>query len=307
MIIFIVAFALMLLLVLILSICLYRIAIARNNKKFMGNNGEAAGVINEKDNLACWYEKNNIQEIDIISFDGLKLHASYLASRTPTDNTVILAHGYSSKGRNMISYARFYYDILGFNVLMPDARGHGLSEGNYMGFGWHDRLDYLKWIDMIIQNNKNSRIILHGVSMGAATVLMASGENLPANVKAIISDCAFTSAKPQIAFQMRQLYHVPKFPLLWTGSLVTKLVAGYFFGEASTVKQVAKSKTPTLFIHGRKDHFVPFYMLDELYDACASEKEKYIVDKARHGTAYRDDKTNYEQKVKSFIDKYIHS
>src|SRR5690606_382844 len=121
-------------------------------------------------------------------------------------------------------YGQYYYEDLGFNIFYADSRGHGNSEGDYIGFGWHDRLDYVDWIQKIIEEKgKDTEIVLHGLSMGAATVLMTSGEALPENVKAVIADSPYTSVQDLFAYQMKRMYHLPSFPVLHTTSLVTKL------------------------------------------------------------------------------------
>ncbi|WP_238905257.1 alpha/beta hydrolase [Clostridium sp. YIM B02506] len=256
--------------------------------------------------IKTWLDEIGYEDIEITSFDNLKLRGYYLKANKPTDKTAIIVHGYFSKAKEMSQYARFYYETLGYNVLMPDNRGHGESEGDYIGFGWHDRKDYLQWIDYIIANiNPKAEIILHGVSMGGATVLMTSGETLSGNVKAIISDCAYTSVKAELSYQMKRMYNLPSFPLVNTTSLLTKIKAGYFFGEASAIKQVSKSNTPTLFIHGDKDTFVPYEMVYELYEACSSEKDLFVVPNATHATAYREDKEGYEKKISDFLNKYV--
>src|SRR5690606_19801958 len=133
-----------------------------------------------------WLLNNsNYSDEYITSFDGLKLHAYKVINKTPSNKWAITVHGYTSEGLNMSSYAKKYYDMR-YNILIPDLRGHASSEGDYIGMGWDDRLDIISWIKSIIKNDKNAEIVLHGVSMGAATVTMASGEDLPNNVKAII-------------------------------------------------------------------------------------------------------------------------
>ena len=259
-------------------------------------------LVNETD----WFNKHTYEEVDIISEDGLKLKGYYLNAKIPTSKTVILAHGYSSQGTFMGSYANLYNEKFGYNVLLPDDRGHGNSEGDYTGFGWVDRKDYLNWIDFIINKlGQDSQIVLHGVSMGGATVLMTSGENLPENVKAIVSDCAYTSVKDELKYQLKEMYNLPSFPILSTTSILTKIRAGYFFGEASALKQVKKSKTPILFIHGAADKFVPLYMVNQLYKACNSEKDLLVVPNAGHGAAYATDPEGYKNKASEFIGKYI--
>lgn len=253
-----------------------------------------------------WLESQPFEDIELVAFDGLILHGYYLLAKNPTNKTVILAHGYTSKGMELGGFTKFYFEILGFNVLIPDNRGHGLSEGNYIGFGWHDRKDYLGWIDyVIIKNGSDSQIILHGISIGAATVLMVSGEALNDNIKCIISDCAYTSAKDILAYQMKKMYNLSAIPLIQITSLICKIKAGYYFGEASAVKQVNKAKKPILFIHGEDDLFVPTKMVYSLYEKCKSYKELFIVPKACHANAYHTDTKGYQQKATQFIDKYI--
>ena len=257
-------------------------------------------------NESDFFDKRIYEEVTITSYDGLKLKGYYLRARIPTSKTVILAHGYSSQGTFMGSYAKLYYEQFGYNVLMPDGRGHGNSEGAYTGFGWIDRLDYLKWIDFVISmHGQDSQLVLHGVSMGGATVLMTSGENIPKNVKAIVSDCAYTSVKEELQYQFQQMYRIPGYAILNTTSIITKLKAGYFFGEASALNQVKKSKTPILFIHGSADDFVPSYMVNILYKACNSEKDLLMIANAGHGAAYSTDPDRYTNEVNKFIEEYV--
>ena len=204
----------------------------------------------------------------------------------------------------MSSYVKRYYDM-GYNILIPDLRGHGKSEGDYIGMGWFDRLDILKWINLILSYNKDSKIILHGVSMGAATVAMTSGEALPRNVKAIISDCGYTSVLDQFSHQLKSMYSLPNFPVMNVSSLVTKFKAGYTLKEASTLKQVSKSNTPILYIHGDEDDFVPYKMMDELYNATSSPKEKLTIIGASHARSSKVNPDLYWSTVENFINKYI--
>ncbi len=290
------------------SFYFYNLAIARASKVFLNSSEdlEATTVISSSDSKYEWFDHVALKDVEITSDDGLKLHGYFIEADKPTKKTAILAHGYISQGKDMISYARFYRDTLGYNILMPDGRGHGESEGNYIGFGWPDRKDYVKWIDYVINTfGEDSEVILHGVSMGGATVLMTSGENLPHNVKAIISDCAYTSVKDQLEYQLKRMYNLPSFPIIQSTSLLTKIRAGYFFSEASALDQVAKSKTPILFIHGDADTFVPYEMVNRLYEKCSSEKDIFIIPNAQHATAYRDAKIGYEKKVTEFLSKYV--
>ena len=243
--------------------------------------------------------ESNYTDETLTSFDNLNLHAYKVLNQNDSNKWVITVHGYTSEGINMSSYAKNYYDI-GYNVLIPDLRSHGLSEGDYIGMGWDDRLDIIDWINTILEYNPNAEIVLHGVSMGAATVSMVSGEDLPSNVKAIVADCGYTSVWDEFAYQLDDLFSLPEFPILNVSSLVAKVRAGYFLGEASTLKQVAKSKTPILFIHGDEDDFVPYYMMEELYNATSSEKEMLTIKNAGHAKASEVDPETYWTTVSNF-------
>ncbi|MEK3738576.1 alpha/beta hydrolase [Paenibacillus odorifer] len=288
----------------------YGIAIKRAPKVFLSNNPNlkadppVAGASwgEGKD----WVSRQSFENIEIVSADGLKLRGFLLQSNRAAGRTAILAHGYSGKAKDMGAYAKIYYENLGFNILIPDARGHGDSAGDYIGFGWPERKDYLQWIEYMIKKTRSSaQIVLHGVSMGGATVLMTSGEDLPPQVKAIVADCAYTSVKAQLSYQLRRMYRLPSFPFVQSASLITRLKAGYGFGEASALKQVRKAKVPILFIHGDADNFVPFAMMNELYEACQSPKERLIVPQAGHGLSYDTDKAGYIDVVTAFVSRYV--
>ena len=264
---------------------------------------ETSGQVLDSD-ISWLLNNSNYTDEYITSSDNLKLHSYQIKNETSSDKWVITVHGYTSEGINMSSYAKKYYDN-GYNVLIPDLRAHGLSEGDYIGMGWDDRLDIISWINYILNEDPNAEIILHGVSMGAATVLMTSGEEIPSNVKAIVADCGYTSVWDEFAYQLDDLFSLPEFPILNVSSIVSKIRAGYFLGEASSIDQVKKSKTPILYIHGDQDDFVPYYMMEELYNATSSEKEMLTIKGAEHAKASEVDPETYWTSVNNFINKYI--
>lgn len=238
------------------------------------------------------------------SEDGLTLHALY----APVENAhryVIICHGYGNQAASMERYGRQFY-AMGYNVLMPDARASGRSEGQYIGMGWPERRDVVKWAATLVEGDPQAQIALFGVSMGGATVMMASGEaDLPTNVKCVVEDCGYSSVWAEFAWQLRDLYGLPPFPVLYAASLVTGVRAGYFFGEASAVEQVKSSVTPTLFIHGDQDTFVPYSMLDEVYEAAACPKEKLVVAGAAHSEASSVAPELYWNTVENFLASYL--
>ena len=146
---------------------------------------------------------------------------------------------------------------------------------------------------------------LHGTSMGSATVLMVSGEKLPSNVKAIVADCGYTSVYDEFSYQLKQLFNLPAFPIMNFSDVVTHIRAGYCLNDASAINQVKKSTTPILYIHGDKDDFVPYYMMDELYNATNSEKEKLTIEGGEHANSDLVNPKLYWSTVNSFLEKYI--
>ena len=252
-----------------------------------------------------WLIKDsNYIDTYITSSDNLKLHAYEVKNENKTDKWAIVVHGYTSEGKLLSSKAKHLYNM-GYNVLVPDLRSHGTSEGNYIGMGWHDRLDIIDWINYIVKNNPKSEIALHGTSMGSATVLMVSGEKLPSNVKAIVADCGYTSVYDEFSYQLKQLFNLPAFPIMNFSDVVTHIRAGYCLNDASAINQLKKSTTPILYIHGDKDDFVPYYMMDELYNATNSEKEKLTIEGGEHANSDLVNPKLYWSTVNSFLEKYI--
>lgn len=251
-----------------------------------------------------WFEQSGAEDREMLSEDGLRLHAYVIRQANPASKWAILAHGYTSEARAM-TYAAYQLHRRGFHILMPDARGHGLSEGKYIGMGWHERLDLVKWIHTLLAENPDVEIALYGVSMGAATVLMTSGEHLPPQVKVIVEDCGYTSAKAEFTYQLKGIFGLPAFPIIPIASLIARIRAGYTLGEADALSQIAKSDIPTMYIHGDQDTFVPSRMVHELYGAAKAEKELYIVPGAGHGGAASVAGEYYWNRVEGFIHRYI--
>ena len=240
------------------------------------------------------------------AFDGLKLHATYFPPIKETEGKKRIAicfHGYTSKGLADFTGLTDYYFKRGYGMLHPDARAHGDSEGEYIGFGCLDRKDALKWIDWILKKcGQDVEILLHGISMGGATVLMSGGLDLPPQVKGIVSDCGFTSPKEVFTHVLNSMYHLPAFPVIPAANLVNKKLAGYGMDECNAKREVAKAKVPILFIHGSKDTFVPVSMCHELYECCASPKKILIVEGAAHGESYFKDMQAYEAALDEFTE-----
>ena len=188
-------------------------------------------------------------------------------------------------------------------MLLPDARAHGESEGEYIGFGCLDRNDALGWIKWLIgECGEDVKIMLHGTSMGGATVLMTSGLKLPVNVRGIVSDCGFTSPKEVFTHVLNSMYHLPAFPAIQGADLLNKKLAGYGMDECNAKYEVQKAEVPILFIHGSADTFVPCSMCHKIYDNCRSPKRKLIVDGAAHAESYYKEMATYEKALDEFAE-----
>lgn len=252
--------------------------------------------------MECWLANTEIEDQSILSHDGLRLAGELYWTDRDSHLWLLGIHGYTSKKEDYRNLASVFAER-GYNILLPDMRAHGESEGKYIGMGWLDRKDVLGWIDRIIELDPEAQIILHGTSMGGAAVMMTAGEQLPGNVKGIIEDCGYTSVWDIFADELDYLFGLPPFPVLHSASAVSRLLAGYSFGEASAVEQLERAAVPMLFIHGGNDNFVRTDMVYEVYEACTAAKEILVVEGAGHGEAYAMNPELYFDTVFGFIEK----
>ena len=241
------------------------------------------------------------EELWNTSKDGLRLHATYFPN-SGSKRVAVCLHGYTSQGMSDYIGLSDYYLKHGFAMLLPDARAHGKSEGEYVGFGCLDRYDLIGWIQWIIDRcGEDVELLLHGTSRGGATVLMASGLSLPPQVKGIVSDCGFTSPKEVFTHVLHSMYHLPAFPMIQIASAVNRRKAGYGLDDCNAAREVRKAKVPVLLIHGSADSFVPCSMCEEIYESCASPKRKLIIEGAAHAESYYKAPEAYERALDEFI------
>lgn len=248
-----------------------------------------------------WLEGMPYINVYIKSFDGLRLYGALLENYS--DKIVICVHGFTGSGKkDFASLAQAYYKN-GYNVLLVDNRAHGESEGKYVGFGVLDRLDLRNWVKYVINRfGSNVQVFLHGISMGAATVLMASSI-MPKNVRGIIADCGFTSVYEIFEYVLKRDYHLPKFPIIYLTNIMSKIRAGYGYKDVNTTAEIARSDIPILFIHGENDEFVPLWMTMKNYSHCKAYKELFIVRESEHAESHYIDKKGYERRILTFIEK----
>ena len=294
------------------SFFFYELAVKRGPKEFLQKNTDLEVSDKAMDlflngEWIDWVAAQKFEHLTLTSRDGLKLSGYYLPAAKPTEKLVILTHGYLGNAKQMGLFGQHYYNDLGYNIFMPDARGHGKSEGDYYGFGWPERLDLIDWTHYLVKKlGPDTEVAYHGLSMGAATVLMASGEEeLPSQVKAIIADSPYESVYQLFKYQMNRMFHLPAFPMLDSTSVLTKIRAGYSFREASVLKEVQKTNVPILYIHGESDTFVPTKMAKNLYQQTSSDAELLIVPKANHGESIALDEDKYKMAIDHFLNRYI--
>ncbi len=289
-------------------------------------------ICKEYPELEAWTDSlvtaNALQEIYIENDEEKVLHGYYICAAAPTGKTALILHGYTDNAIRMLSIGYLYNRQLGFNVLLPDLYAHGASEGDEIQMGWKDRLDVLQWAivaeelfhrhnkiqaegkDTLSNENLPIEMVVHGISMGAATTMMLSGEVAHGTypcpfIKCFVEDCGYTSVWEEFKKELKTNFHLPTFPLLDVASRLCQWEYGWNFREASALEQVKKCTLPMLFIHGDADTYVPTQMVYPLYEAKPDAKELWVVPGVDHAHAYRDCKEAYTARVSAFVSKYL--
>lgn len=251
--------------------------------------------------LALIRETKNMphKEFCITSFDGIPLHAKFYEYEKGAPIELMI-HGYrSSAERDLCGGVKRCFK-LGRSAFVVDQRTSGKSGGNIISFGINESRDCEKWIDFIIRHfGSDSKIIITGISMGAATALITAGKDLPENVIGALADCGYTSAKDIIKKVIRDM-KLPAnllYPLVKLGA---KIFGGFSLEETSPEEAMKKCKIPVIFIHGEADNFVPCEMSKINYDVCTAPKKLVTFEGAAHGLSYLTDENKYLTEVKTF-------
>ena len=251
-----------------------------------------------KENIQ-YLQDHQVRDIFTRSKDGLKLRARWLPADNPI-GSILLFHGYRSCSLADFSVVIPFYHSLGFNLLLADQRSHGNSEGKYITFGIREHEDVLRWIEYHNEQMGPIPVYLGGMSMGAATVLMAAGRDLPDNIRGVCADCGFTDPEQILRHVMKKV-RVPAYPLLKIADWYAKILGKFSFREYSTVKAMENCRIPVLMLHGTEDHFVPCEMSKQAFAACNAEKQLILVEGASHGTSYLTDQVRCQQAIKKFL------
>ena len=254
----------------------------------------------------AWLLSQPHETCEIRSFDGLRLRAVWVPAAEPTDRTILCLHGYRANGCFDFGAQSRFLRGLGWNLLLPDDRAHGQSEGRYIGFGNLDSRDCLSWCRFLAERYPEGPVVLCGVSMGAAAVLAASGDPaLPPQVRGVAADCGFSSGWEEVRLQMKNFFHLPAFPLLPTADFLLRRLAGYSLRDREAVRQVRNTRVPLLVIHGGADTFVPARMGQEIFDAAGCDKRLLLVPGAVHAHSYLTDTAAWESAFRDLLERSL--
>lgn len=225
------------------------------------------------------------EEFWIKSFDGLTLNARYYEKEKGAPIELMM-HGYRGSAERDMSAGIYRAFAVGHNAFVIDHRASGRSDGRVISFGINEKKDALRWLDLIIEHfGADTKVIITGISMGAATALMCAGEELPENAVGALADCGYTTAEEIIRKVIRDMKLPDKifYPFVRLGG---RLFGGFDINDADAREAVKRSKIPVIFYHGSADAFVPEYMSRENYEACRSRKEFIVIEGASHGLCY---------------------
>ena len=249
-------------------------------------------------------KSHTTQKVDIVSFDGLRLTALYLPAKGQPKGVIVAFHGYRSLATIDFALEVEFFHQLGYHVLLPYQRSHGLSQGKYITYGVKERFDCRDWAKYAAQRWGERPLFLMGISMGSATVMMASDLDLPKSTRGIVADCGFTSPWEIMAHVAKRDFRLPPFPLLYLLDVIARLRAGFSLKGADSRQALSRTSLPVLFLHGEDDDFVPVSMTRENYQACRGEKFQRLVPGAAHAQSFAVDTQGCQQVIQEFLDRY---
>lgn len=249
-----------------------------------------------------WLREHDAKDVYVQSNDGLRLHGLWVPAAEPK-GTIILFHGYRSTILADFGPAFELYHNKGLNILVPDQRSHGKSEGRFITFGVKESEDALRWIALHNETHGMLPLFISGLSMGASTVMYLADMNLPDNVRGIIADCGFTSPAAILESVYKNVTHLPAGPALLVTDLLARVIAGFSLHEKDTKRSLSRSRVPVLIVHGTEDGFVPCEMSKQSFAACKEPKELLLVEGADHGVSFLTDTKRYKATVDTFLER----
>ncbi len=251
-----------------------------------------------------WLRKHNAKDIYMTNREGLVLHGLWIPAEDPK-GTMLLAHGYRSTMLVDFGMVLELYHSMGMNLLIPEQRCHGESEGKYITFGVKESKDMEDWLAYHNQVFGIFPMILSGLSMGASTMLYLADKNLPENVRGIIADCGFTTPQEILSKVFYETVYLPPQLFIWATGLFCRCLARFSLNQEDTRKSLSKSRLPVFLIHGTGDDFVPCEMSQAAYDACTSKKYLLLAENAGHGVSFLHQQDQYIQMLKHFLSTHL--
>jgi len=254
------------------------------------------------DDAKAWRDRQTFQTVHIRSRDGLEL-AGYYLPHSDARGVVLVAHGYRSRMWESYIAGRHAYEK-GCSVLIICQRAHGESQGETITFGAMEHQDCLLWVDWLTQKEPGKGIILHGISMGATTVLLCA-DKVGSSVKGIVGDCGFTSPWNVLTRTLRHDVHLPVYPIMPICDLFCRLFGHFSMVQVNTINTLAFAKVPVLLVHGEADDFVPYAMGQENARACLQLAEFVSVPGAGHATSAFQDPERVWGALDAFMEKVL--
>ncbi len=250
----------------------------------------------------------NPEDVSLKARDGLTLRGYFLPSPKPSNKLVVFSHGYTCTGPNEYgAFLRFYREELNYNILLPDHRSHGRSDGKFIGFAALEWRDILDWADVYVKRlGADTEVVLHGTSMGGATVMNCNAHNPPDYIKCVVEDCGFTNGYEMVTLAGRRDLGLKFMPCYWVAAAWFKIFTGKSIKKDSDpYGNIDKFTKPTLFIHGAEDTFVPTEMGVRCYEAATVPKDLLLIEGANHALAYYLGKDAYEAKLREWYAQWM--
>lgn len=247
-----------------------------------------------------WWDKFDAEEIQV---EANKQKLKGFLIKNNSNKIAICVHGIFGVHQDLAPQAKIFYDA-GFNIFAPDLRAHGKSSGKFIGMGFFEKNDLILWINKLVQIfGENCEIVLCGISMGGATVLLCAGENLPKNVKAVVSDSAYSNAYEEIKFLIQKRGHFPWFLILPQMNFFFKVFGKFNLKQVNPKLAVEKTRLPILFFHGKNDKFVPFHFSKEMFEVSNKNQCQLVLTNAKHIQSYALNEKDYAKTLLEFVNR----